>query len=215
MRRLAVALVLVGLVLLAGGLFFGCGSFFGWNGRHVLVEKPITLGAPVSAEIESKTNRRYTFSARVAVDRSDTTPEEAAAGAAGLQLQMPVVMSLRDDGGNVLLQQAGWLGTEPPTRIYGDASGGATGRGARSLYAERDLGPYPTSGPQKLRADAELGPDRLGLAKITAASLVVYDDAMPGHIVVPFVVAGVGGLILALGAVLGSVLLARRVLRSR
>lgn len=213
MRSLAITLLLLGVVLLGGGLFFGCGFYAEWNGRNVLVERPITLGSATAADVDAKEGHRYTFSARVVVDRRDVSPEDAARGASALELEMPWSMRLVDGGGQRVLEQAGFLSHEPPTSVYGDAMGGATGRGAHALVAERFLGPYPNAAPQKLHVDLDLGEDRRGVAKVADARLVVYDDALPRRIVVPFIAAGGGVVLILASLVLGIVGLTRRYVR--
>ncbi len=215
MRKVALALLLVGIVLLGGGLFFGCGFYYEWNGRNVLVDQPVTLGTPASAEIAAKAGHRYTFSARVTVDRRDVSHEEAARGVSALELEMPISMRLVGGDGQKVLEQIGFLSHEPPTRVYGDATGGASGLGGRALVAERFLGPYPSAAPQKLHVDLELGEDKKGRANIESARLVVYDDALPKRIVTPFVAAAVGAFLLLAALILGGVGLVRRAVRTR
>lgn len=215
MRKLAIALVLLGLALFGGGLFFGCGFYAEWDGRNVVLERPVTPGTPISADIDAFVGRRYTFSARVEIDGREVSAEDAAKGASAVELQMPFAMRLSNGDKQVLLTQTGFLSQEPPTLVYGDPAGGTSGRGGRGVVAERFLGPYPSAGPQKLHVDLELGQDVLGRARIADAKLVIYDDATPARIRRPFAASGVGLLALFAGGVLGLVAFARRRLRLR
>jgi hypothetical protein len=215
MRKLAIALVLLGLVLLGGGLFFGCGFYAQWDGRSVILERPVTPGTPVSADVDAMVGRRYTFSARVEVDGREVSEEEASKGASAIELQMPFAMRLSNSDGQGLQTQVGFLSQEPPTLVYGDPTGGTSGRGGRGVVAERFLGPYPSGGPQKLHVDLDLGEDRLGRVRIADAKLVVYDDAIPSRIRRPFAAAGMGLLALMAGVVAGLFAVARRRLRLR
>lgn len=215
MRTITIALLVLGVVLLGGGLFFGCGFYAEWNGRNVVLEKPVTPGAPVSAGVDAMPGRRYTFSARVTLDGRELPEEVASRGASGVELSMPFAMQLRNSDGQRLQEQSGFLSHEPPTSVYGDPTGGASGRGARAVVAERFLGPYPSAGPQKLHVDLELGADRLGKVPVADARLVVYDDAMPPRVRRAFAAAGIGALAFFAGLVGALVLLARKYLRTR
>lgn len=213
MRKLALVLVLLGLVLLGGGLFFGCGFYAEWDGRSVVLERPVTLGQRVSADVDAIVGRRYTFAARVEVDGREVPQEEASKGASSLELQMPFTMRLFDRDGQSLQTQTGFLSHEPPTLVYGDPTGGASGRGGRGVVAERFVGPYPSAGPQRLHVELDLGPDRVGRARIADAKLVVYDDAMPSRIRRPFAAAALGMILLMGGIGAWMVAFAKRRLR--
>lgn len=215
MRTITIALLVLGVVLLGGGLFFGCGFYAEWNGRNVVLETPLTPGTPVSAEVDAMPSRRYTFSARVTVDGRDLPEETASKGASALELSMPFAMQLRNGDGQTVQEQSGFLSNQPPTSVYGDPTGGASGRGSRAIVAERFLGPYPSAGPQKLHVELDLGADQLGKARLADARLVVYDDAMPPRVRRAFGAAGVGAVAFFAGLVGALVLLARKYLRTR
>lgn len=206
MRTLAIAFLLLGAVLLGGGLFFGCGYYAEWNGRNVVLEESVVLDERRSAEILAKPGRRYTFSARVTVDRRGVSGEDAARGASALELEMPFAMRITDETGHALLQAAGVLSHEPPTSVYGQGN---------ALVAERFVGPWSNADPKKLRVELDLGADRRGQATIARATLVAYDDGLPERIKRAFTLAGAGALLFFLGTILGGVLLVRRYVRPR
>ncbi len=206
MRTLAIAFLLLGAVLLGGGLFFGCGYYAEWNGRNVVLEEPVVLDERSTADISAKAGRRYTFSARVTVDRRGVSGEDAARGASALELEMPFAMRVTDASGHALLQGAGVLSQEPPTSVYGQGN---------ALVAERFVGPWSNADPKKLHVALDLGADRRGEASIARASLVVYDDGLPDRIKRAFTLAGAGALVFLVGMILGAVLVVRRYVRPR
>jgi hypothetical protein len=200
-RGVGLVVFLIGLVLVGGGLFVGCGSLFSWNGRHPVAVSPLTLGTPAQRTLRVKGGQRYTLAVQVVFER-DGLAEQG--GALVVEAKMPLAASIKGptgDGPEVV----GWLDpAEPPTTLFGHAADAETQRRPNGspppeLAAQRMLGPYLAPGDGEATFAVTLGPDRVGRARIREARAVVFDDVMPSSVKWPFYAAGAGGVATAAG----------------
>jgi hypothetical protein len=203
-RIAGLVLVLAGLVAIASGAFFGCGSFFGWSGRHPVAATALSPGTPHRLTFDAEAGRRYTVGIQVRFE------DPSAAGTEGprrVAAKMPLVVFMKDGRGDVAAQVVGWLDpSEPPTVLVG-----AGGRGAAAeLVAERFVGPHPVANAQPMAVEIDLGPDRLGQARVTGAQAVVYSDALPPSVAIPAAVGASGAGALVIGVVMLAVSFFRR-----
>lgn len=218
MRLPGTVLLLTGLLLLAGGLFFGCGSFFSWNGRHPIATSAVELGTPVKRALPVRGGRRYTLAVQVVFER-EGLPEEN--GMLVVRAKLPLSASIKSPRSGEGPEIAGWFDAEePPTALYGQAANverqrRPAGAPPPELVAERLLGPYtaPDDGEAAFSVDLgrarEHGDGGPPPARIREARLAVYDDAMPSSVRLPFYAAGAG----ALGTLAGAVLLGSALFR--
>jgi len=203
MRAAGAVLFLVGLVALAGGLFFGCGSFFSWNGRHPVAVHPFAVGKPLTQKMTVKAGRRYTASVQVVFDRASSFER---AGQIVVEAKMPLRASIKSAAGEGP-EVVGWFDpSEPPTVLYGHAPNEGERRppsaAAPELVAQRLVGPWLAASDGEATFAADLGEDRVGTARIQEIRLVVYDDVVPSAVRLPFYAAGGGALACVVGAVL-------------
>jgi hypothetical protein len=70
------------------------------------------------------------------------------------------------------------------------------------LVVERLVGPFSSSTNAPLSVYVDVGPDRVGTARIAARRLVIHDDRMPPNIRNSFIVAGAGAIAFLAGLVL-------------
>ncbi|MBX3197674.1 MAG: hypothetical protein KF894_05985 [Labilithrix sp.] len=221
MRRFGFVLVLLGLIGIIVGAFNGSGSLFAWNGRHPIDTFALD-GAPTVRTLVPEPGRRYTVSVQVTFERAGLELHE---GATLVEAKMPLVVRVKDPAGNTRAEAVGWLDPgEPPNVLYGQAvpnartsqhpdertgsgptseapSGGRLARPPPELVVERLVGPFVASSEEPLSVAVDLGPDRVGRARIAERRLVIYDDALPPNIRNAFVVAGVGVVVFLAGLV--------------
>lgn len=212
MRRLGLVLVFLGAIGVVVGTFNGSGSLFAWNGRHPIDTLALDEAATARTFVPEP-GRRYTVSVQVVFEREGLATHE---GAAVVEAKMPLVVRVKDSAGTTRAEAIGWLDPgEPPNVLYGqtapqahvpqrpdDRRGPAgapeappRGRLARpspELVVERLVGPFVASSDEPLAVTVDLGPDRVGRARIAERRLVIYDDAVPPNIRNAFVVAGAG-----------------------
>jgi hypothetical protein len=77
------------------------------------------------------------------------------------------------------------------------------------------VGPWPAAGRQTISFDVNLGQDRVGVAKIRQARVVVYDDVFPASMKLGFVLFGVGTLVFLVGGALLMLRGVRKILSRR
>ena len=202
-RRIGFFLVVVGLVATVIGIASGCGSLFSFNGRHPIAVTALTPGTPVLQAIPARSGKRYTLAVQVVFEREGLDQSN---GALVVEARLPLVASLAN------ARVVGWLDpNEPPTVLYGQSTNpnvrrprGEGGRpaGPTELVAERLIGPYLAPFDKEIRYTVDLGPDRLGKARVKEVRVVVYDDTLPIAVTVAFGAAGAGLLTLICGAIL-------------
>ncbi|MBX3186622.1 MAG: hypothetical protein KF819_06390 [Labilithrix sp.] len=198
MRRAGIILFVLGVVLTAFGTISGCGAFFAWNGRHPTAVHPIVLGTPLRAKIDAKAGRRYVVGVQVVFEREGLEERD---GAVVVPAKLPLAAHIEDGSGVAVAKVTGWLDpSEPTTFLHGQAHAEGPRKPAE-LAAERLVGPYTAPADGAVPFQIDLGPDRVGTAKIREARAVVYDDALPAAIARAFAAAGVGALALVVGAV--------------
>jgi hypothetical protein len=203
-RRIALSLVVLGLVALVVGTGMGCGRLFSFNGRHPLAVRPIVPGTPIRETFPAKAGKRYTIAVHAVFER-EGLPE--ANGALVVEAQLPIIASIEDTSGVAIAKIVGSLDpNEPPTVLYGQDANPRQRRPAgvapAELVAERLLGPYTASADRDVTYAVDLAPDRIGKARLREARVVLYDDALPTSITVAFVSAVAGGVALVIGAML-------------
>lgn len=200
MRSVGVVLLVLGLVTAVAGIFSGCGSLFSWSGRHPI--SAVALGEGATTEtLVPVPGRRYTLSVQVAFEREGLPKEE---GVTHVEAKMPLVVRVKDPMGTTLADTTGWLDpAEPPNVLYGQAAREPTRRQAApadgrlegaipELVVERLVGPFSSSSNAPLSVHVDLGPDRVGTARIAARRLVIHDDRLPPNVRSSFIVAGAG-----------------------
>ena len=211
MRIVGVVLLVLGLVAAVAGTFSGFGSLFSWNGRHPISVVPLEEG-PTTQELVPEPGRRYTLSVEVVFEREGLRKEE---GITQVEAKMPLVVRVKDPMGTSLVEATGWLDpAEPPSVLYGQAvrepaprPGTQTAAPTRrsvipELVVERLVGPFSASSNAPLSVYVDIGPDRVGSARIASRRLVIHDDRMPPSIRSSFIVAGVGLTAFLTGVVL-------------
>jgi hypothetical protein len=200
-------LLLVGLVGGVVATFMGFGSLFAWNGRHAVDVVPLGEG-PTSRKLVTEPGRRYTVSVQVVFDREGLPKRE---GVTVVEATMPLVVRVKDPAGTVRAEVTGWLDpNEPPNVLYGQAAHEArsphpstpTHAGMPELVVERLVGPFISSDRGPLDVNVDLGPDRIGVARVLERRLVIYDDTLPPNIRNAFIVAGAGVAAFIAGAAL-------------
>jgi hypothetical protein len=197
-RRLGFVLVVLGLVAAVVGTAAGCGSLFTFSGRHPIAVAPLVLGTPLRQVIPAQAGRRYTLAVQVVFDRAGLEEES---GALVVKAQLPLVASLET------AKVSGTLDPDqPPNVLYGQSANPNTrtprGAGPRELMVERLVGPWVATSDRNIECAVELGPDRVGRARITDARIIVYDDRLPRAITASLAAGGGGVIALALGTLL-------------
>lgn len=202
-RRLGLFLVVVGLVATVVGVASGCGSLFSFNGRHPIAVHALTPGTPVRQTVRGRSGKRYTLAVQVVFEREGLGESS---GALVVDARFPLIASLED------AKVASWLDpNEPPTVLYGQSTNphvrrprGEGGKlaGPPELVAERLIGPYLAPFDKDLHYLVDVGPDRLGTARVKEVRVVVYDDALPVAVTLAFGAAGAGLITLVCGAFL-------------
>ena len=199
MRLLGVFFLLLGVVAAVVGTFHGCGALFTWNGRHEVRSEPLGDVATRTTLLPDA-GKRYTLAIEVVFDREDLPRRD---GVVQVEAKMPLVATVKDAAGTKLAQVAGWLDPEePPNVLYGQAAPEVRGRPAPELVVVRLLGPFTAASTAPLTVDVNLGPDRVGKAKILARRLVIHDDALPPAIRNAFILSVSGGVSFLAGVVL-------------
>lgn len=199
MRLAGVILLLLGLVAAVVGTFSGCGSLFSWNGRHAIEALPLSDG-PIARTFVPEPGRRYTVSVQVVFDREGLETRE---GTVVVEAKMPLLVRVKDKVGTSLAELTAWLDpNEPPNVLYGQAAPESTRGPMPELFVERLVTPFTAASATPLSLEVNLGPDRVGHARITARRVVIYDDALPPRIRNAFIIAAVGGAALLSGGVL-------------
>lgn len=215
-RVIGVILFFLGLLAVVVGGFNGYGTLFSWNGRHPV--DVIALGeGRVVEKLTPVPGRRYTVSVQVRFEREGLEHRE---GITVVEAKMPLAVRVKDPAGTTRAEVVGWLDpAEPPNVLYGHsvqeprrlprpAGSAATSRWGRSsqatpeLAVERLVGPFAASSDAPLSIEVDLGPDRVGRARIAERRLVIYDDALPPKVWNAFLLAGGGGALLVAGLVL-------------
>lgn len=205
-RILGVLLALIGLLAVVIGVFTGFGSLFAWNGRHAVEVHPIGDVALIKTFVPEP-GRRYTLGVQAVFDREGLERRE---GVVIVDAKMPLVVRVKDDVGTTVAEAVGWLDpNERPNVLYGHAAREAPKM--PELVVERLVGPFHVSSPTPLSIEANLGPDRVGKARIVARRLVIHDDAWPASVRNAFVAAGLG----VVGFVVGLLLAIAGWIRSR
>lgn len=204
MRRVALFLCSVGLVLLVVGTASGCGKLFSFNGRHPVLLLPLTAGTPLRGTFPAKEGKRYTLAVHVAFEREGLAESN---GHTLVQAQLPLAAGIEDASGVAVSKVVGFVDpSEAPTVLHGHESPATQRRpmdvGPSELVAERLVGPYTASGDRDVAFTVDLGVDRLGKASIKEARVVIFDDALPRSITYAFVAASAGAAALILGAIL-------------
>ena len=203
-RRLGLILFVLGLVAVVTGTASGCGSFFSFNGRHPVLAQPIVLGTPIRQTFPARHRMRYTLAVHVVFEREDLP---VANGSVVVEAQLPLVATLEDNSGVAVGKAIGWLDpNEPPTVLYGaDANPNQrrpAGVGPAELVAERLVGSITVPFDREVVYSVDLGPDRIGKARVKEARVVIYDDKLPTAVTVAFVAAGAGAVSLFAGTIL-------------
>lgn len=199
MRVLGLVLVLLGLVALFVGGATGTTAFFGWNGRHAIVSRPLAEG-PSTQEFPVWGGRRYTVGVQVVFDREGLETKD---GSVVVEAELPLVLRVKDRGGNVLAQLTGWLDpNKRPNVLYGQAARESVRGPAPELVVERLVGPFATASDTPLVVEVDLGADRVGRTHLLERRLVVFDDVLPPNIRNSFIAAGAGVLMLLGGIAL-------------
>ncbi len=204
MRRLGLLLLVLGLVAVVIGTASGCGTFFSFNGRHPVATHALVLGTPVRQTFPAKAGLRYTLAVHVVFEREDLPVSN---GLFVVEAQLPIVASLEDASGVAITKAVGFIDpNEPPTVLYGaDANPNQrrpSGVAPRELVAERLVGSYTAPSDRDVTYAVDLGPDRIGKAKVKETRLVIYDDKLPASITVAFVAAGAGAVSFVVGAIM-------------
>ena len=161
--------------------------------------------------------RRYTVSVQVRFEREGLEQRE---GVTVVEAKMPLVVRVKDPAGTTRAEMIGWLDpAEPPNVLYGQSAqeprrlprpagsagtprGATNGQAMPELAVERLVGPFVASSDAPLSIEVDLGPDRVGRARIAERRLVIYDDALPPKVWNAFVLAAGGGALLVAGLVL-------------
>jgi hypothetical protein len=202
-RRLALILCVIGVVAVVVGSAAGCGSLFSFNGRHPIAVYPLTPGTPLRSTFPAKKGTRYTLAVHVVFER-DGLPE--ANGLVQVEARFPLVARIEDTSGAAVARIDGWLDpSEPPTVLYGHVSAATQrrpmGAAPAELVAERLLGPYAVPEARDVAYAVDLGPDRVGKARIEEARVALYDDALPRSIMIAFLGASAGVVAFLTGAI--------------
>ena len=197
-RRLGLFLVIVGLVATVVGVASGCGSLFSFSGRHPIALQALTPGTPLRQTVPAKSGKRYTLAVQVVFEREGHVESN---GALVVEAQFPIVASIGD------AKVVGWLDPNaPPTVLYGQSANPNVrrprGAGPTELVAERLVGPYLAPFEEDIAYVVDLGPDRVGTARVKEVRVVIYDDRLPSSVTVAFVAAGAGVIALVFGTIL-------------
>lgn len=219
MRRSSLLVLALGVVLLGGGLFFGCGAFFAWNGRHAVAVEALELGTAKERVIPIVAGRRYTLAVEVVFDRAGLVERD---GGLIVEAKLPLNARIGTATGETTASVIGWVDPdEATTTLFGRTANAESERrpmGAppRELVAQRLVEPFTAPADGEARFFVELGPDRVGKARVTQARVTVYDDAVPYAVTVPLGAAAVGGLLtLAGGAAVALGVMRRRRRRTK
>lgn len=208
MRLVALALVFLGIVATAAGAVVGCTTIFASNERHRVAAHELPLEAPLGQSFQAKRGTRYTLGVQVVFDR-EGLPEKD--GALVVEARLPLVAVVKDAAGEEVAKAVGWLDpAEPPTFLSGHAAHFPRAmKEVPELVAERLVGPFTSPRDEAMRLEVRLGGDvsaaeRPGAtpSRIAKTRVVLYDDALPGAVVLAVVVA-----VLGLGATLAGVAL--------
>jgi hypothetical protein len=199
-RLTGAVILLVGLVTAVVGAFRGCGALFAWNGRHAIAVDSLAA-SPFSRTLVPEAGCRYTLSIQVVFDREGLPVRE---GVVVVEAKMPLVVRVKDGAGTTLAETNGWLDpNEPPNVLYGQAAtAGRSVAHAAELVVERLVGPFAVSSGAPISVDVNLGPDRLGSARILDRRLVIHDDRLPSAIHNSFVVGAIGATSSVVGVAL-------------
>lgn len=207
MRLLGLALVFIGIVATAAGAVVGCTTVFASNERHQVAVYELPLDAPFSQPFEAKRGTRYTLGLQVVFDR-EGLPEKD--GALVVEARLPLVASIKDASGAEVAKAVGWLDpNEPPTFLSGHAARFPRAmKQVPDLVAERLVGPFTSPRDEAMRLEARLGRDVSGIerpgaspSRVHETRVVLYDDALPGAVVLAVVVA-IAGLAASLAGVI-------------
>lgn len=205
MRVLGAILFFLGLLAVVVGGLNGYGTLFSWNGRHPV--DVIALGEGRRVETFTPApGRRYTVSVQIRFEREGLERRE---GITVVEAKMPLAVRVKDGAGTTRAEVVGWLDpAEPPNVLYGQsaqerrpARGGASRSEMPELVVERLVGPFASSSAAPLAIEVDLGPDRVGRARIGERRLVIYDDALPPPIWNALLLAAGGGVLLVAGLV--------------
>lgn len=193
MKRAGILLVFASIVGVVVGLFMGCGALFSWNGRHPVVAEPIAPGGgPSTVSFTTHRDTRYTAGIEVVFATQGLAADPHQPGMLLVDAKLPLVARIVDGRGANASEVVGWIEPAvPPTVVYGDRR---TVGGAEAVVAERLVGPWPCPRDERASVVVDLGPDRVGSARVVEARVVVYDDKMPSTIKLPLAGAGVGGV---------------------
>ena len=203
-RGAGILLLFVGLVLAAGGVFMGCGSFFAWNGRHPVAVAEVTPGTPVSRAVPVKEGKRYTLAIDVVFERDGLEEKD---GMLVVPAKFPLRASIKSASGEGP-EVVGWLDPyEPPTALFGhgadvEARRRPVNAPPPELVAQRIVGPYVSPANGEVTFAVDLGKDVIGTAKVQEIRAVIFDDAVPSSVRLPFFAAGVGAGLSAVAIVL-------------
>jgi hypothetical protein len=193
----------MGLVVAVVGTFTGCGSMFTWNGKHAIAVYPLDReGAPttLSKTLIPEPGRRYTLSIQVVFDREGMPKRD---GVIVVEAQMPLVVRVKDTAGTSLAEASGFIDpSAPPNVLYGQAAHESPNAKPPELAVERLVGPFMTSSNAPLSVVVDLGPDRIGTARILERRLIIHDDSLPSPIKRAFVIAVCGMIAFVTGIVL-------------
>ncbi|HEY8075955.1 MAG TPA: hypothetical protein VIF62_17630 [Labilithrix sp.] len=206
MRRFGALLFFAGIVLCAVGGFVGCGTLFGWNGRHGVAVHDIELGKPFHMTFPATRGSHYVAGVQIVFDRAELPVKD---GEVVVEAKLPLVAHFTDQAGVSVAQTTGWLDpNEPPTVLHGR---GMPPSSKTELAAERLVGPWIPRSDQTGAIDVHLDEDRAtpeeSRARVVAARVVIYDDRTPTAVIAGFVGIGLGafGIVVGLGTfVLGS-----------
>ena len=203
-RRIALLLVVVGIVAVVVGAASGCGRLFSFNGRHPVAVEPLVPGTPLKKTFTARADSRYTLAVQVVFEREGRAE---ANGALVVEAQLPLVASFEDSSGVAVAKVVGWLDpNEPPTVLYGQSANKNQRRPAGAppteLVAERLVGPFNASDDRPVVFVVDLGADRIGKVPVKEARCVVYDDALPVSIRAAFAGAVGGGVALFSGVIM-------------
>jgi len=198
-RRIALFLVVLGIVAVVVGAAQGCGRLFSFNGRHPIAVEPLVPGTPLRKSFPARSDRRYTLAVQVVFER-EGLPE--ANGQLVVEARLPLVAALEDTSGVAVAKVVGWLDpSEPPAVLYGHSADKnqrrPSGAPPTELVVERLVGPFTALDDRAVMFAVDLGADRIGKVPIKEARCVIYDDVLPTSIRAAFggAVAGVAALV--------------------
>lgn len=207
MRAYGFLLLVLGLVASVVGTVSGVSSLVAWDGRRPIDERSLgpapsastwEAGSPQIETFIPNAGRHYSLSVQVVFDRASVREEE---GLAQVVAQMPLVVRVKDGAGRSLADLAAWLDpNQPPNALYGRASHASSRGPAPELVAERIIGPFASSTKEPVTVEIDLGPDRVGAARVLSRRLVIHDDSLAPTLWKAGALAGVGA-VAAMGGV--------------